>query len=132
MGQEKKEFKPTMEERTGICRFCKQIQIIKVPFGWNEEQVNDEVTRFCKCDEAIAEAQIEQMINSAESQIKDFFKEKGMDLFKDTLLRVVEPMARYEMERISIKAGKYQISMKRKKSSIEVSIKVVTEEKVES
>ena len=41
-------------------------------------------------------------------------------------------MARQKLQKLTIGAGRQTISMKRKKGSIEVSIKVVTEEKVES
>ena len=55
-----------------------------------------------------------------------------MKVIEDLLLSSVEPMARQKIQKLSISSGEYTISMKRKRSSIEVSIKVVTEEKVES
>lgn len=127
-----RDFEAAMVEHTGTCKFCNQLRVVKVPVDYDQKMIDEEVTATCDCEAAEAEKVVMDIIASAEMQIKEFFKDRGMDLFKDMLLNMVEPMARKKVERINIKAGKYQISMKRKSFSIEVRIKVVTEEKVES
>lgn len=126
------EFKPKLADRTGECKYCKQLMAIKVPERYSQDLVDEEVSKFCKCPEAVEEQKIISMIACTESQLRKFFEDKGMELFEDVLLAVVEPMARNAMEKISMKAGKYTIAMRRKSSSIEISIKLVEEEKVEA
>lgn len=125
-------FEPKLVDKIGKCKFCGQYKAIQVPESYDEEEVAKIATSQCNCDDALTEQFINKMIESTEAQIKSLFKDKGLDLFKNTFLKLVEPMARHELERISIKNGKYTITMKRKSGGIEVSIKVVNEEKVES
>ena len=121
-----------MKQVTGSCKFCGQTIVMNVPESYTEEDIIAEATKKCLCEEAQAENHISDMIACTESQIKELFKDKGMEQFKNFLLELVEPMARQKLQKLTIGAGRQTISMKRKKGSIEVSIKVVTEEKVES
>lgn len=43
-----------MEAKKGACRYCGQNKIIEVPSGYTQEEVDEEVTMECKCDEAKA------------------------------------------------------------------------------
>lgn len=121
-----------MKERQGKCKYCGQYKVIKCPESFSPEAVDEEVTNFCDCEMARRESEIKSLIACTETQIKGFFQDKDMETFEKTFLALTEPMARKELEKISIKAGKYTITMKRKPSSIEISLKETTEEKVES
>lgn len=121
-----------MIQKTGECKYCKQYATRMVPKSFTKEQIDEEVMLHCRCDEAMAEQKVRSMIACTESTIKNFFKEKNLPLYEEVLLSVVEPMARQNMKRITMAAGNFTIAMKRKPESIEVGIKVVNEEKVES
>ena len=41
-----------METKKGACRFCGQNKMIEVPNGYTQEEIDEEVTCECKCDEA--------------------------------------------------------------------------------
>ncbi len=43
-----------METKKGVCRFCGQNKMIEVPNGYTQEEIDEEVTCECKCDEAKA------------------------------------------------------------------------------
>ena len=43
-----------METKKGACRFCGQNKMIEVPNGYKQEEIDEEVTCECKCDEAKA------------------------------------------------------------------------------
>lgn len=43
-----------METKKGACRFCGQNKMIEVPNGYTQEEIDEEVTCECKCDEAKA------------------------------------------------------------------------------
>lgn len=121
-----------MKQVSGTCKFCKQVRVIQVPESYNEKDIDDEVTKHCTCESAMAEQTIQSIIACTESTIRQFFKDKGLELFEKTLLSLVEPMARRKVMKISMNAQNFTVSMKRKTETIEVSSRVVNEEKVES
>lgn len=43
-----------METRKGSCRYCGQQKLIEVPNGYTQEEVDEDVTNECRCDEAKA------------------------------------------------------------------------------
>ena len=43
-----------METKKGACRFCGQNKMIEVPSGYTQDEIDEEVTLECKCDEAKA------------------------------------------------------------------------------
>lgn len=43
-----------METRKGTCRFCGRIRLIEVPNGYTREEIDEDVTNECRCDEAKA------------------------------------------------------------------------------
>jgi len=121
-----------MKQTSGMCKYCHQIRVLQVPDDYDETMVNEEATKGCKCEEARAEQMIQDIIACTESTIRQFFKEKDMELFEKTLLSIVEPMARWQVKKISMNAQNFTVSMKRKTESIEVCLRVVNEEKAES
>lgn len=43
-----------METKKGACRFCGRNKMIEVPSGYTQDEIDEEVTLECKCDEAKA------------------------------------------------------------------------------
>lgn len=121
-----------MKQVSGECKFCHQVRVVQVPDNYNEKDIETEVTKKCICEEARAEQMIQDIIACTESTIRQFFKDKDMELFEKTLLSIVEPMARWQVKKISMNAQNFTVSMKRKIESIEVCLRVVNEEKAES
>lgn len=121
-----------MKLATGECKYCKQMKSIEVPDNWDEEVVNEEVTRKCNCEEAMAAEEVRRVITYAEADIKRFFEDRGLDSFKEILMAAVEPVARKNVMKVSLSSDGYTATMKRTGSGIAVSLKHTTEEKTES
>lgn len=117
---------------TGECKYCKQMKSLNVPDGWNEEDINAEVTRKCDCEEAVAAEEVQRIVTYAEADINRFFEDKGIDAFKDILKASVEQVARKNVMKVLLSSDGYTATMKRTKSGISVSLKHTTEEKTES
>ena len=105
---------------------------IEVPDGFDQEDIDSEVTRKCDCAEAIAAEEVNRISTYAEADINRFFEDKGLDAFKEILMESVNQVARKNVMKVSLSANGYTAVMKRTNSGISVSLKHTTEEKTES
>lgn len=81
--------------RQGQCKYCGQIAMIDCPEGFTQEEVDEEVTKICKCPEAQAMSIKEYNRTSAAAFIKDAFKsDKYMqDFMANTVDAVMDEAA---------------------------------------
>lgn len=119
-----------MKNAIGYCKYCGQSKMIEVPDSYEQNLIDEDVTDKCNCPEAQAEAQIKQIINHAEFQLKEMLKEVNQDIVKLSL-HMVEPIARNVISKYSIAFGSYTLSMKRKPDKISLSLKYTEEDKRE-
>lgn len=112
-----------MKQASGTCRYCGQVMTIKVPDSYTPHDVDEEVTKRCSCPEAKVIAERESAINLAESEIKEFFKNRG-DLgdIKDMLLKTVRPIAEHKLNSVTIKKAEYKIAIKNGKKGVKANI----------
>lgn len=118
-----------MKTATGHCKYCEQFRTIQVPDDWTQEQINEEVTRKCNCEEAMAEEETRRVAAYATGEIERFFEDRGMDAFESILKAAVEPIAKKNISKISINSDGYTATMKRTGSGVSITLKHTTEEK---
>lgn len=112
-----------MKTVTGKCKFCGQTAVLEVPDKYGQTLIDEEATKRCKCDEAVAAVRIENDITYATADIKKFFEDKdGLETFKKLLLDAVRPIAQGDIEKISMTRGEYSVAMKKAKEGIDVRI----------
>ncbi len=99
-----------MKDVKGACRYCGQTKIIQVPDKFTAGQINDEVTKQCSCDEAVAfQCELEKIEaaeaakKSAEAMILELFYEEFPSVA--AVLKAALPhLAEYCFDKVSIKA----------------------------
>lgn len=122
-----------MKTATGVCKYCGQVIALQVPEEFTQDIIDEEATKHCECPEAKAITRQQETIASAEGTIRDFFEDKeGMEPIRMLLLSAVEPLAKNEIDSISISRNGYTGSMKPGKNGIKVSLKHTTVDSVES
>lgn len=118
----------TMKEVTGQCRYCGQTRLISVPDSFTEADIQEEVTRKCKCEESRNYIRVEERIAGAEEAIRTIFKElPEMGDVKKNLLSATRLVAENKFNKITISKGKYMASMKPGKEAIKISLKFTDE-----
>lgn len=118
-----------MKETVGACIFCGQTSILKVPESYNQEDVNNEVTKRCDCIDAKVYTKREERIAGAERAIKDLFKDlPTLEDIKEYLISAARPVAENKFSKITISKGKYTASMKPGKEALKISLKYTDEQ----
>lgn len=118
-----------MKTAVGTCKYCNQTKGIMVPESFDQKTVDEEVTKQCNCEEALYAKRIEDNITYTTSEINKFFKDReGFGTFKKLLLNAVEPVARGDIEKISMSREEYSVAMKKGKDGIDVRITCKTVE----
>ena len=75
-----------MIERTGTCKFCKQILAIRIPELWNEQMANDVASEKCKCDGSVKYVRHKKRMETLDKALEDMFGEKsGRTIDADTV-----------------------------------------------
>ena len=66
-----------MMERTGTCKFCKQILAIRIPELWDEQMANDVASEKCKCDGSVKYVSHKKRLETLDNALEDMFGEKS-------------------------------------------------------
>lgn len=107
----------------GVCKYCGQTRALSVPESYEKELIDEEATKQCDCTEAQTAQRIEETINHTLSEIEKFFEHKeGLGTFKNLLILSVPPLAKGDIEKISINRDEYSVTMKKGKDGIDVRI----------
>lgn len=108
--------------KTGFCRYCGQAWAIESDKELTEEQLNNEATWKCKCDEAIQDRNRKEYKKTAETDINILFGEEmpeAAEFLKSALPLMVERKVlslsldidgRYKAKMKSTIAGKIKVT----------------------
>ena len=119
-----------MKNVQGKCVFCGQYRAIEVPDTFNQDDIDEEVTKKCECPEAKIDTEKKEKIATSEAKVKEIFEgSPGLKIMKEMLLSAIEPMAKYEIDGITIKKGGFTAKLKPGKDGLKVTLeqKVIKE-----
>lgn len=109
MQEEGQEMPDGVESQTGYCRFCGQAGMVHALSGWDQDQVDEAVTRKCECDEAKKYAESKERVLKAKNRITELFgsgAERPIDQNVVTvMLNVVDAIEARSMKGITIDVG---------------------------
>ena len=119
-------------QRQGICKYCGQYTVVEVPEKYTVEEINEEASRKCNCEGAVAAIQIEDIQAVAEANIREMFKNnEELNEMKAIALEMVEPLSQFKLSKITLSHGNYQLKMIRKEKKISLALKYTDEDKRE-
>lgn len=100
-----------MKSKRGTCRFCGQMKMVEVPEGLTQEEIDEEVTLDCKCDEAKAyqekkenEERLEAQQLSAKGATFELFHE-GFPEVENILNECIPLLVTKKAKKITINTG---------------------------
>lgn len=98
-----------MKDSKGCCIYCGQIKMVQVPDSFTQEQIIEEVTNQCNCEEAKAHQfkQLEEELKeqsklTAQGMIIELFKEQFPEV-AELLQKAIIPLAEFRFDKLTIK-----------------------------
>ena len=62
-------------ERVGTCKYCGQISVVKSDKVMTKEELNNDATWYCTCEEAVAAREKELNLRTAKDAVDYLFKD---------------------------------------------------------
>lgn len=90
-----------MQEYTGTCLYCGQVQFIKAGDGLTEQEVNKLAIMQCNCDEAQALQKCEQKKTYADANIKRLFEGESQCI-QELLIGHTEALSRQIIKKVTV------------------------------
>lgn len=84
-------------EKTGTCQFCGQMQMMDVPEGWAQEDVDAYIVEHCECKEAQAYTKLKKREEALDKSIETTFREGGGTFLPDETRDLLKEAARLIM-----------------------------------
>lgn len=100
-----------MVERTGQCRFCGQNKIVEVPDFMNEDEINEEATKGCRCIDAKMyreQKEREELVKQAKISAKgttfELFHEEFPEI-EEMFNSAIDPLVDRKFKKLTITTG---------------------------
>ena len=104
--------------------------VLEVPDSFDENQINEEATKKCTCEEAVAAARKEEIKAEAMLNIKELLNEhEDLETLRKEALDLVEPIGEWKIHSATLKYSKYTLKITRKPDTISISLKFSEENK---
>lgn len=113
-------------EKIGMCKFCQQTKYLQVTEGMTDEEINNQVSYECKCEEGKIwragideKKRIESMLKEAKG-ISFALLNKDKPALEDLVNQLCPEMEKLEIKKISICHEKSKITIRRSQSGITI------------
>lgn len=89
-------------QKTGICKFCKQMRLVEINENASAEEVNEQATEECDCPGAEQEREHKRRIENVNWNIQNLIEEDGRPDVAGILYAAAETMVNAKIKKVTV------------------------------